>query len=180
MRPRACPRCGVAGISGSRVNVQGHGTVGRWVRGVVREGELPEDLDIVLRRYRCGPCGAVMRVGPPGVVAHRRYSAPTILFALALWCIGGWPAKAVRSRVSPDVHRGATAAGQRWTTLLRWARAMTRGSTSSCGPLSARTRLALRKAAGVLGGLGLGDPKPSLLFLAGHHVDEGLVRAHGA
>ena len=178
VRPRVCAGCGASAISGGRIRLQGHGRVSRWVRGVVREGEPPEDVDLVLRRYRCRSCGAVMRVGPPGVLAHRRYSAPTILFALGLWCIGALPSETVRTRVSPDLHRGATASVQRWTTLLRWARAMT--GLRRPGGLRTRTTLALRSAAQVLGGLGLGAPKPDLLFHAGHHAHEGLLRAHEA
>jgi hypothetical protein len=162
------------------VRIQGHGIVSRWVRGLVRTDGEAEDFDLMLRRYRCRDCGAVMRVGPRGVVAHRRYSAPTILLALALWCITKQPTEAVRDVVSPDVHRGATSAGQRWTTLLRWARTLTR-RTASAGPtLGARTVSALRTVAGVLGGLGLGVPKPDLLFRAGHQIHEGLLRSHEA
>ena len=180
VRPRSCPSCGVAAVSEGGVRLQGHGTVTRWVRGIVRDGGGPQDVDLVLRRYRCRDCGAVVRVGPRGVVAHRRYSAPTILFALALWCIAGQPSQTVRNRVSPDAHRGATSAGQRWTTLLRWARTLTRRATSSAATLRARTASVLRTVAGVLGGLSLGAPKPALLFRAGHHVHEGILRARRA
>jgi len=179
-RPRACPGCGAGAFDGARVRLQGHGMVTRWVRGVLRDDSEPEDIDVVLRRYRCRACGAVVRVGPRGVVARRRYSAPTILFALAVWCIEGLPPEAVRSRVSPDRHRGATSEGQRWTTLLRWARMLSRRVTSSGPTLRARTTSALRTVSGVLGGLGLGVPKPALLFRAGHHIHEGVLRAHGA
>ena len=178
VRPPTCPGCGASAISGGRICLQGHGTVMRWVRGVVREGEPPRDMDIVLRRYRCRSCGAVIRVGPPGVLAHRRYSAPTILFALALWCIGGLPPEVVRKRVSPDTRVGTTSSGQRWTTLVRWARAMT--GRARPGGLRDCTTLALRAAAHVLGGLGLGAPKPALLLWVGHHAHEGLLRAHEA
>ncbi|HHH26936.1 MAG TPA: hypothetical protein ENK57_01105 [Polyangiaceae bacterium] len=152
----------------------------RWLRGILREGADTEDVELELRRYRCDDCAAVMRVGPRGVVAHRRYSAPTILFALALWCIANRPPDAVREIVSPDVHRGAASAGQRWTTLLRWAQTLTRRATSSSGTLRARTASALRTVAGVLGGLGLGAPKPSEIYRAAHQVDEGILRAHEA
>jgi hypothetical protein len=121
-----------------------------------------------------------MRVGPRAVVAHRRYSAPTILFALALWCIAKQPPDAVREIVSPDVHRGAASAGQRWTTLLRWAHTVTQRAMASGPTLRARTASALRTVASVLGGLGLGAPKPVEIFRAAHQIDEGILRAHEA
>lgn len=158
--------------------MHGHGTVTRWIRGLLRVDGTAEDLEVELRRYRCRRCEAVMRVGPRGLVAHRRYSAPTIVFALALWCIARRPTECIRRSVSPDVHRGPTAAGQRWTSLLTWARLLT-GRTTSSGPtLRARTASALRSVAGVLGGLGLGAPDPADLFRAGHQIDEGLLRSH--
>jgi hypothetical protein len=135
------------------VRIQGHGAVTRWIRCLLREDGESEDIEILLRRYRCRDCGAVMRVGPSGVVAHRRYSAPTILFALALWCIAKRPPEEVRDVVSPDVHRGATSAGQRWTTLLRWARTLTHRATAIGPTLRTRSASALRTVAGVLGGL---------------------------
>lgn len=152
----------------------------RWVRGLLRQDGEAEDVELKLRRYRCRNCGAVMRVGPRGLVSHRRYSAPTILFALALWCIEAKSTEAVRSFVSPDAHRGATSAGQRWSTLLRWAQTLTRNATSSGATLRKRTASALRSVAGVLGGLALGAPKPEALFQAGHQIDEVLLRAHEA
>ena len=120
-----------------------------------------------------------MRVGPRGLVSHRRCSAPTILFAWALWCIEAQPTESVRRVVSPDVHQGATASGQRWSTLLRWAQTLTRTATSSGATLRKRTVSALRSVAGVLGGLTLGAPKPETVFQAGHPIDEALLRAHG-
>ena len=167
VRPCSCPSCGVHAVSQGRIKLRGHGLVGRWVRGIVRDDGEAEDIDLVLRRYRCDACGAVMRVGPRGLVAHRRYSAPTMLFALALWSLAKHPPGAVRDRVSLDVYRGATSAGQRWTTLLRWALALTSRATSSGATLRARTASALRSVAGVLGGLGLGAPRPTQLFRAG-------------
>lgn len=176
-RPCACPSCGVHAVAGGRVRLQGHGRVSRWVRGLLQEGGEAEDVELMLRRYRCRDCGAVMRVGPRGLVAHRRYPAPTILFALALWSIVGHPPGTVRDRVSPDAYRGPTSAGQRWTTLLRWARTLTARSTASGETLRTRTASALRTVAGVLGGLGLGAPQPAQLFRAGHQIDEVFLRA---
>lgn len=176
-RPRACPGCGAAGLEDRRVRLQGHGMVIRWVRGVIRDGGEPQDLDVVLRRYRCRDCGAVVRVGPRGLVTHRRYTAPTILFALALWSIAEHPSMAVRRQVSPDRYQGATSAGQVWTTLLRWARTVSHRVPAGGPTCRTRTASALRSVAGLLGGLGLGAPQPDLLFRAGHQVREGILRA---
>ncbi|MCP3143875.1 hypothetical protein [Pyxidicoccus xibeiensis] len=75
---------------------------------------------VLCRRYRCKPCGAVMRVVPPSVCRRKHFSGEAIAFALALWALCGLGAEAVRRRTSDWTRRGDSARG--WRSLARWAR----------------------------------------------------------
>jgi hypothetical protein len=83
-------------------------------------------VELMVRRYRCQPCGAVITVVPCQVLAKRLYSAAAIGFALALWGLLQWSACKVRQAVNPLQIVGATAIGS-WASLRRWARAVGAG-----------------------------------------------------
>jgi len=80
----------------------------------------------LVRRYRCLGCGAVIVVGPSGLVPGWLFSGPAIAWAFWLFGIARHSAAEVRRRVSPWSTVGATAAAG-WTTLRRWARAVREG-----------------------------------------------------
>ena len=82
---------------------------------------------------QCQRCGTCMLVVPCEVLPRRRYTAPAIGLALALWALLGLTAARVRARVCPFAVIGPAAAG-RWTTLRRWAR------ETICGRLFATWR----------------------------------------
>ncbi len=81
---------------------------------------------ILLRRYRCQGCGAVITVAPAGVLHRRFFTAMAIALALARWALRGEAGSSVRSAISPWSVVGATAS-LRWNALRRWARAAGRG-----------------------------------------------------
>jgi hypothetical protein len=83
-------------------------------------------IAILVRRYQCQPCGAVVVVVPRGLVRRRLYSAGGIALALALWGVAGLSPREVRGHVSPLRIVGATAAAG-WASLRRWARAVRAG-----------------------------------------------------
>jgi hypothetical protein len=105
----------------------GHGVRERHLEGPPAPGEDPADLVIIARRYLCQPCGAVLVVVPHGVVPWRRYTAPAIALALALW---GWAKKTVAEvRRQTSTTPAPTGFGDpgRWASLRRWVAAAVRG-----------------------------------------------------
>lgn len=121
-RPGRCPCCGVAAAPlGGRVQLHGHGTRSRQVRGPLQPCGEPEEVEIQARRYLCRQCGAVVQVVPRGVLRYRLFSASAIGLALALWALSRLAAAEVRRRVSPWRKLGATAASG-WASLRRWVR----------------------------------------------------------
>jgi hypothetical protein len=82
-------------------------------------------VEVVARRYRCVPCGAVLIVVPCEVRGRRVYSASAIGLALALWGLLGATAAQVRRQVCPATVLGAAGA-MGWVTLRRWARGIVR------------------------------------------------------
>ena len=126
-RPQRCPACGEAGYpAGGVPGLVGHGLRERQVRGPLASGEAPVTATLRLRRYRCRGCGAVVAVGPRGLLRRRLYAAPGIALALALWSVAGETARRVRAEVSPWRTVGPAVRG--WVTLRRWARAATSGA----------------------------------------------------
>ncbi len=89
-------------------------------------GGAPGLIGVLLRRYLCQSCGAVVVVGPRGIAPGRLYGAGAIALALALWGCGGLAPAAVRRRVSPFAIVGATAAAG-WASLRRWSRSVRAG-----------------------------------------------------
>jgi hypothetical protein len=123
-RPGSCPCCDTASRpEGAGLMLHGHGVRERQVRGPPDPGEHPVERSILLRRYRCLACGAVIVVGPSGLLRGWLYSGPAIAWALWLFGVAKRAAATVRRQVSPWATVGATAAAT-WATLRRWARAV--------------------------------------------------------
>lgn len=117
-RPARCVGCGVASIAADRVVVHGHGRRERQQRGPALPGEKPRIDAVLLRRYQCQRCHAVMTCAPEQVQKHKHFSACAMGWALALFGLAAMSAAAVREQVSPWRTHGT----ERWATLLRWAR----------------------------------------------------------
>ena len=123
-RPGQCPACQAASREpGKHLGLHGHGLRERQVWGPVVLGGPPEELGVLLRRYLCRQCSAVITVGPLGLMPGWIYSAPAIGWALALFGLARLSAAEVRRRVSPWSAVGACAAAG-WASLKRWARAV--------------------------------------------------------
>jgi hypothetical protein len=121
-RPGVCPCCGaVAQRLGGPLVVVGHGVIERQVLGPQAAGEPPVHVVVRLRRYRCRACGAVLVVGPRGLLRGRWYGAGAIGQALALYARGATSTH-VRAGTSPSRVVG-TSATERWVTLTRWVEA---------------------------------------------------------
>jgi hypothetical protein len=120
----------------------GHGLIERQVLGPPSPHAEPEQRVLVLRRYRCRACRAILVVGPRGLVVRRWYGAGAIALALAAYARGDTSA-ATRARTSPLRVVGPSAV-ERWATLVRWIEAARRGrlfGVAGLGPLG-RRRLA--------------------------------------
>lgn len=74
--------------------------------------------EIVVRRYRCRGCGAVVTVVPRGVAPRLRYRLCAVAWALGRWWQGVSAAQ-VRGEVSPFAHVGEEAR-RGWRSLRRW------------------------------------------------------------
>lgn len=121
VRPSRCVCCGAASRpAGGALVVVGHGVRGRQQWGPGDESSAPQMAEVRLRRYLCRRCGAVMAVGPRGVMRGHLYSAVAIAAALCLWARQRLPAAEVRRLVSVFCTVGATAFGG-WRSLRRWA-----------------------------------------------------------
>jgi len=133
-RPARCPSCGAASRPvGGTLQLHGHGTRERQLRGPVAPDQPATMIVITARRFRCIPCGAVLVVVPREVVAGRLYSAAAIALALALWGLAKAAAAQVRQRICPATILGFAAAAS-WATLRRWAHAVARGALFSLAP----------------------------------------------
>jgi hypothetical protein len=89
-------------------------------------GEEPKVDEVLTRRYECQRCGAVMVVGPRGLVPGYLYSAMAIGVALLLWGAMRRQDAEVRAAISVQQIAGASRP-ERWSTLARWARAAASG-----------------------------------------------------
>jgi hypothetical protein len=127
VRPGRCPACGGAGRpAGAPLGLHGHGRRERHQWGPAELGAVAAVIGLLLRRYQCQPCGAVVVVGPRGLVRRRLYSAGPIALALALYGLAALSPAEVRRRVSPLRLVGATAASG-WASLRRWSRVVRSG-----------------------------------------------------
>jgi hypothetical protein len=128
VRPARCVQCGAASCRvGYPLQLHGHGTRERQVRGPSAPDKPAVLVVIMARRYRCVVCGAVPLVVPREVLARRSYSASAIGLALALWGLLLLAPREVRRRCSPATIVG-DAAATGWATLRRWTRAVGRGA----------------------------------------------------
>lgn len=167
-RPGACPCCGAAGQPlGGRLVIVGHGLVARQVRGPGGPGRAPEQGLVMLRRYRCRACDAVVVVGPRGLLRRRWYSAGAV--GLALLGYGdGESSACVRARTSPSRLVGGSAV-EYWVTLRRWAEAARDGELFGVSGLTGLARRSVaRQVAQVLaarGGRELGGALAEKVFI---------------
>jgi len=121
VRPAHCAGCGVASRPvGAGLVIHGHGLLARQVRGVLAIDAPPGVVVVLVRRYACQLCRAVMTVVPAGMLARRQYSSPSIALALYLWLQSGLSDRSVRARVCAWQVRGSNDRG--WAQLYRWAR----------------------------------------------------------
>jgi len=136
VRPKHCPGCQCASRPpGCPLTLVGHGVVLRGLWGPVEPRGEPQTCDVRVRRFLCRLCGAVIRVGPRGLVPRRRYGAGAIALALALWGLlppglqkaGESAEAAIRRRVSPWPIVSPES-GSRWLSLHRWLDAARGGS----------------------------------------------------
>lgn len=104
---------------GSSVVLVGHGRRRRQQTGRDEAG-VSSDEDVLVRRYRCRECGAVVVVMPRGMRPRLRYRVVSIVHGLALWA-GGLASAAVRARISSTTSV-AHNASRYWSSLARWLR----------------------------------------------------------
>lgn len=123
VRPGRCPRCQMPSRRPGRpLGMHGHGVVKRDVWGPPSLGAVPKFGEVLLRRYRCLACAAVVRVGPRGLFGRYRYGAGAIGLALALWAVFDQAPETIRETVSPW-RKVAVETKRRWPSLRRWTRA---------------------------------------------------------
>jgi len=175
-RPGRCPVCGAAGRpAGGALGLHGHGLRERHQWGPAAPDGLPDLIGILVRRYQCQPCGAVVVVVPRGLLRHRLYSACAVALALALWGVAEHAPAEVRRRVSPFATVGATAAAG-WACLRRWSRAVRTGRlfpVVRALPVEATLRQVAARAATTLAAYAPGSgglPVDSAAFIGAAHV----------
>ena len=123
--------------------------------------------EIVLRRYRCLGCGAVLTVGPWDLLPGMLYSLLTVVVALARWATGHTKAS-VRAQHGAFTVVGVTER-QSWPSLRRWGHWATAGrllgavSVSVSGTLRER----VRRWVHILAGAGPPDESLPLRALVG-------------
>jgi hypothetical protein len=84
VRPGRCPACDAPSRpAGGLLGLHGHGLRERHQWGPLEPSATPSLSGILLRRYLCQSCGAVVVVVPRALVRRRLYSAGAIALALA-------------------------------------------------------------------------------------------------
>ena len=130
-RPSRCPPCGVPGVGlDGRVNLHGHGLRERTISGPPQLGAAPELNGLILRRFECQRCRAVLVVGPRGIVPGYLYSAMALGLALLLWGALRQRDEDVQRAISINRLRGQSRP-ERWQTARRWAKAAAAGEVWS-------------------------------------------------
>src|SRR5690606_27099938 len=143
-RPRTCPRCKAAAREPGRpLAVIGHGVRERQVRGPAAPGERPGVSVILVRRFLCLVCKAVMTVVPKAVLAGRLFSGPAILLGLFLWGVGAQSQEKVRAAINPWSGLGSRG----WRALNRWTRAAVSRALWASQPPSSGTGVSVRQMA---------------------------------
>ena len=118
-RPAHCCACGAAARPvGELLVLHGHGVRDRQVRVAEVFGRPATMITVVVRRYQCQLCGAVITVAPRGVLPGLLYAASVIGWALALYGLGGQSMRAVRNSAGAGRVVGLDATG--WPALRRW------------------------------------------------------------
>jgi hypothetical protein len=136
---------------------------------------VPELVGILIRRYQCQPCGAVVVVVPRGLLRGHLYSACAVALSLALWGVVEQAPAEVRRHVSPFAAVGATAAAG-WASLRRWSRAVRAGRlfpVVRALPVEASLRQIAARAATTLAAYAPGPgglPIDSAAFIGAAHV----------
>jgi hypothetical protein len=110
--------------------------------GVCQLDDRPAFGVVLVRRYRCQRCGAVVVVSPRGVLPSLRYTAVSIALSLGLWSVQRQPGHRIRERVSPLASSGYEKL-HGWRSLGRWARRGARIFDSRAGPSGTARELAL-------------------------------------
>ena len=119
-RPARCVGCGAAARpAGGGLALWGHGLLRRQWRGPLTAGGAPISAALLVRRYDCQRCPAVLTVVPCETAPGRHCGATAIAFALALYGVQGQSHAEVRAAVSSDTVVGVCAE-RRWCTLPRW------------------------------------------------------------
>lgn len=138
-RPGRCPGCRGAGQPvGSPLAIVGHGVSRRQVCGPLTFGDGAQQTEIVLRRYRCRACSAILVVGPRGLLPRRWYGGAAIAGAVASYAAGATTPQ-VRALTKPAGPTGPSSA-ERWITLVRWLDAAERGELFGISDLGHRPR----------------------------------------
>ena len=99
--------------------LHGHGVRERLVVGPTDRGGRPRVVVVVVRRYRCQGCGAVVMVVPRGVLPRLRYSLVAVVTALVAWGHEGRAGWRARAEVSPWSSSGDERL-HGWRSLTRW------------------------------------------------------------
>lgn len=137
------------------------------VLGQLDISERPGVHELVLRRYRCRGCGAVLTVGPWDLLPGMLYSLVTVVVALAQWGLGCKTAS-VRAQLGAFAVIGV-AGRQSWRSLRRWAHRAAEGLVLS--QVSVAVGVTRRERAArwvhILSGAGPPGPSPPLRALAG-------------
>ena len=169
-RPASCSSCGAASRpEGGALVVHGHGVRTRQLRGPLVVGGPSVIIEIVVRRYQCQECDAVMTVVPCEVLRGMLFAAPAIALALALYGLSNQSAREVRGVVSPWLEVGTPAGG--WKTLLRFiARAASLWSCIRPVLPTATTRMRAERAATTLAGYGKGESLVHAAFAGAVHA----------
>lgn len=108
--------------------LHGHGLRSRQLRGPLSPHGAPEEIEVLVRRYLCLACGAVIAVGPAGVLPGRLYSVMAIALALFLYGVQLASHPTTRRAVSPWPASRRDPARTAWVTLVRWIEARRRGA----------------------------------------------------
>lgn len=157
IRPKHCPACEAPSRPlGRPLGIRGHGSRARQVRGPLQPDGPWVTVTIRVRRFLCR-CGAAMLVVPAGVLAHRRYSAPALATALALYGLE----RLTPGRVRAHVTGPADAAD--WPSLRRWCQQVRAGALFPLvrpTPPSWRGRRVAERVATTLAACALPSPGP--------------------
>jgi hypothetical protein len=156
VRPSRCPACsGAAREPGRALGLVGHGLRERQLRGPAAADAVPTVVVLLVRRYLCVRCAAVITVVPREVEPRRHYSRPAIALALALFALSAKSAATIRHAISP--WRLTATPG--WRTFWRWLSAARRGALF---PAAAPPGASSRQIAERVAQLAMSHAPPSL------------------